>query len=66
MKIKIKQGFPYYHGGCKRVDYVDGSEIDADDEEMIAVAISEGWATLVDNPAENKAHKIAPENKKAK
>ena len=66
MKLKIKQSFPYYHGGCKRVDYVEGAEVDVDDEEMIAVAVAEGWATKADNPAENKAHKIAPENKKAK
>ena len=77
MKLTIKTDFPYWHGGCRRVDYVAGQEVDADDQEMIAVALAEGWAAD-GAPAEkaskapsnkaskapsNKARKAAPENK---
>ena len=66
MKLTIKQDFTYWHGGCRRVDYVAGQEVDADDQEMIAVALAEGWATEKEKatkPASTKAHKAAPENK---
>lgn len=69
MKLTIKQDFTYWHGGCRRVDYVAGQEVDADDQEMIAVALSEGWVTdgapkeKASKPTSNKAHKAAPENK---
>ena len=69
MKLTIKTDFPYWHGGCRRVDYVAGQEVETDDQEMIAVAVAEGWATD-GAPAEkaskapsNKARKAAPENK---
>ena len=71
MKLTIKQDFTYWHGGCRRADYVTGQEVDADDQEMIAVALAEGWATdgapkeKASKPASTKAHKAAPENKLA-
>ena len=52
-----------------RVDYVAGQEVETDDQEMIAVAVAEGWATdgapkeKAAKPPSNKAHKAAPENK---
>lgn len=69
MKLTIKTDFPYWHGGCRRVDYVAGQEVETDDQEMIAVAVAEGWATggapkeKSAKPPSNKAHKAAPENK---
>lgn len=69
MKLTIKTDFPYWHGGCRRVDYVAGQEVETDDQEMIAVAVAEGWATdgapkeKAAKPPGNKAHKAAPENK---
>ena len=69
MKLTITKDFTYWHGGCRRADYVTGQEVDADDQEMIAVALAEGWATDVapkekaTKPASTKAHKAAPENK---
>ena len=69
MKLTIKTDFPYWHGGCMRVDYVAGQEVETDDQEMIAVALAEGWATdgapkeKAAKPPSNKAHKAAPENK---
>ena len=69
MKLTIKTDFPYWHGGCRRVDYVAGQEVETDDQEMIAVAVAEGWATdgapkeKAAKPPSNKAYKAAPENK---
>ena len=69
MKLTIKTDFTYWHGGCRRVDYVAGQEVETDDQEMIAVAVAEGWATdgapkeKASKPASSKAHKAAPENK---
>ena len=69
MKLTIKTDFPYWHGGCRRVDYVAGQEVETDDQEMIAVAVAEGWATdgapkeKAAKPPSNKARKAAPENK---
>lgn len=72
MKLTIKQNFTYWHGGCNRADYMAGQEVDADDQEMVAVALGEGWATdavpaekaeKAEKPASNKARKAAPENK---
>ena len=69
MKLTIKQDFTYWHGGCNRADYSAGQEIEADDSEMVAVALAEGWATdgapkeKASKPPSNKAHKAAPENK---
>lgn len=44
MKLTIKQTFTYYHGGCNPAVYEEGQEVEVEDEEMIAVATSEGWA----------------------
>ena len=69
MKLTITKDFTYWHGGCRRVDYVAGQEVETDDQEMIAVAVAEGWATdgapkeKASKPASNKAQKGAPENK---
>lgn len=60
--ITVKKDFTYYHGGCRPANYVAGQVVDVDDAEMIEVAIAQGWATN----GEAKAHKAAPENKKAK
>ena len=69
MKLTITEDFTYWHGGCRRVDYVAGQEVETDDQEMIAVAVAEGLATdgapkeKASKPASTKAHKAAPENK---
>ena len=69
MKLTITKDCTYWHGGCRRVDYVAGQEVETDDQEMIAVAVAEGWATdgapkeKESKPASTKAHKAAPENK---
>ena len=69
MKLTIKTDFPYWHGGCRRVDYVAGQEVETDDQEMIAVALAEGWATdgvsaeKASKAPSNKARRAAPENK---
>ena len=69
MKLTIIKDYTYWHGGCRRADYVAEQEVYADDQEMIAVALAEGWATdgvrkeKASKPASTKAHKAAPENK---
>ena len=69
MKLTITKDFTYWHKGCNRADYVAGQEVDADDQEMIAVAVAEGWATVgapkekAAKPPSTKAQKAAPENK---
>ena len=69
MKLTIIKDFTYWHGGCRRADYAAGQEVDANDQEMIDVALAEGWATdgapkeKASKPASNKAQKAAPENK---
>lgn len=69
MKLTIIKDFTYWHCGCRRADYVAGQEVDASDQEMIDVALAEGWATdgapkeKASKPASNKAQKAAPENK---
>ena len=69
MKLTITKDFTYWHKGCNRADYVAGQEVETDDQEMIAVAVAEGWATdgapkeKAAKPPSNKAHKAAPENK---
>lgn len=44
MKLTIKKTFTYWHGGCNAATYEEGQEVEVEDEEMIAVATSEGWA----------------------
>ena len=69
MKLTITKDFTYWHKGCNRADYVAGQEVETDDQEMIDVALAEGWATdgapkeKASKPASTKAHKAAPENK---
>jgi len=62
MKLKIKSTFLFAHRGVEVREYSEGSVVEADDPELIAVATSEGWAAPADQP-EGKAKKAAPENK---
>lgn len=57
MKLKIVKDFPYFHGGHARKDYVAGTEIETDDEEMAGVAVAEGWAKKIGNGSGKKAEK---------
>jgi len=69
MKLTAKQAFSWAHRGIDVVHYEAGQDVEADDEEMIAVALAEGWVTdgapkeKASKPASTKAHKAAPENK---
>lgn len=71
MKLTAKQAFSWAHRGIDVVHYEAGQEVEADDDEMVAVALAEGWATdgapkeKASKPASTKAHKAAPENKQA-
>lgn len=73
MRIAIKKTFDWAHRGVEIKTYTEGQEVDADDADMVAVALAEGWAIEDgdDKPAkksrkaapENKAHDAAPEDK---
>lgn len=62
MKLKIKQDFAFAHRGCDVRHYEAGQEIEADDADLIEVAVREGWAVSAAQ-SEGKARKAAPENK---
>ena len=65
-KLSMKKDCTYFHKGYDRKEYVAGHEVETDDEEFAAVAVSEGWAVSGEKaakPSENKARKSAPENK---
>jgi hypothetical protein len=63
MKLKITKNFSFFHKGYERRDYAEGEFVEAEDHELIAVALREGWAK---DAAENKAKRAAPENKASK
>lgn len=60
MKLHITKTFSFAHGGHRVVQYEAGQEVDADDQELIDVATTEGWAESAE-----KAKAAAPENKDA-
>jgi hypothetical protein len=74
-KIIVIQAFAYFHGGYARRDYEPAPEPVDTDDECAAVAVAEGWATLVpedaqaDAPVEGELEQLgipaAPENKDA-
>lgn len=66
MKLEIKQDFLFAHGGTRIEAFVAGATVETDDQELIDVALAEGWAAEAGAaPAapKAKARKAAPENK---
>ena len=63
MRIKITQTFDFAHRGVEVKTYQAGTEIDADDAELVELALAQKWATKARKPQDNKAHGNAPENK---
>lgn len=61
-QIRILADFAFAHRGYARREYRAGEIVDADDPDLIEVAVREGWARAADAP-EPKAKKGAPENK---
>ena len=64
MKLNIIKTFSFAHNGYDVREYVEGEEIETDDEALIRVSTTEGWAEPVDG--ESKAKTAAPENKAKK
>jgi hypothetical protein len=62
MNLKIKTEFVFAHRGVELKTYTAGEVVETNDEQLIEVAIAEGWAVDADQP-ESKAKKGAPENK---
>jgi hypothetical protein len=47
MKLKVKADFKWAHEHVNVKEYAKGTEIETDDEDLIRVALDEGWATKV-------------------
>lgn len=43
MKLKVKIDFSWAHRGIDVVNYTAGDEIETDDQDLINVAMKEGW-----------------------
>lgn len=43
MKLKVKKDFSWAHRGIDVVEYKAGDDIEIDDDDLIKVAIAEGW-----------------------
>lgn len=56
--MKAKMAFSWAHRGVDVVHYEVGQDV-PDDQDLIAVALAEGWI----EKRETKAKKAAPENK---
>jgi hypothetical protein len=63
MKLKINKTFDFAHRGVEIKTYHEGTEVEADDGELIEVALAEKWATKARESRDNKAHGNSPENK---
>lgn len=66
MNLRIKKTFLFAHDGIRVVEYVAGTEVETDDEELVKVSTDEKWAELVghqDAAKTPKAKDKAPENK---
>lgn len=63
MQLIAKKPFSWAHRGVDVRQYEAGQEIETEDQDLIAVAVAEGWAEDAAKPAQNKARKAAPENK---
>lgn len=53
MHIKAKQAFSWAHRGVHVEEFTKGQIIETDDEDLIKVSVSEGWAEKAKTP--NKA-----------
>lgn len=64
MKLRIVFDFAFAHHGYDVKQYTAGDVIDAEDPELVEIAVREGWASDADAPEpQTKAKKGAPENK---
>lgn len=51
MKLIAQTDFSWAHRGVEVVQYLAGAEIETDDEDLIEVSTSEGWAAPADGDA---------------
>lgn len=63
MQIRIKQDFAFGHRGVDIRHYTAGTVVDANDPELVAVALEQGWAVAAHG--EPAAPLRAPEDKDA-
>ena len=57
MKLKIIKAFTWAHSGVELEQFDEGQEIETEDQDLIAVSVSEGWAESDDKPKRKKAEK---------
>ena len=57
MKLKIIKAFTWAHSGVELEQFDEGQEIETEDQDLIAVSVSEGWAESEDKPKRKKAEK---------
>lgn len=75
MKLTAITNFSWTHRGVELEHFEAGQVIETEDQDLIDVSATEGWAEAESDesaeaqkaakPAQNKAHKAAPENKSA-
>lgn len=65
--IIIRKSFDWAHGGCEVRSYRASAEpVEVTDDDLVRVAVHEGWAELVKPGApEPRAQAAAPENRDA-
>lgn len=70
MKLQAKIAFNWAHKGVEVESFVEGQQIDTDDQDLIDVSLAEGWAVVgenqtkaIANSPENKAHKTSLKDK---
>lgn len=61
MKLIAQQAFSWAHRGVDIEEFEEGEQFQADDSELIDVAIREGWAT----PADGEEAPAAPAKPRA-
>lgn len=64
MKLNVIKAFDWAHRGVQIEHFEVGQEIETEDEDLIDVAIREGWAE--DESGEKKATPRAPQRQAAK
>lgn len=57
MQIKVIKTFLWAHQGIYVKEYAEGTEVDADDADMVEVALAEGWATEDDEDKPKRGRK---------
>jgi len=61
MKIIAIQAFSWAHRGVEVQEFAKGEVIETEDEDLIAVATAEGWASKDGKPSKKKSGPAEPD-----